>query len=392
MIKVLVVEDSLTMQSMLVEILSSDPGIKVVGTANNGKEAISQANALKPDVITMDIRMPIMDGFEATRRIMHECPTRIIVVSASIDSPDLNISFNAIKAGALEIVEKPRGNAENFESIRERLVNLVKVMSEVKVVRRRAHAAPSAAGSSSTMPALGAAGPARALSGIIPAVKDPSTQPLPHPANVSGMRPASATGIFSRVSTPAILAIGSSTGGPAALSVMFKGLPKTLPVPVVVVQHISKGFTRGLVDWLQTECALPIKIAQQDERIFPGEIYFAPDNQHLVLHRRGLLGLTQSAPVSFVRPSVTVLFESVAKHYSNQAIAVILTGMGDDGATGIRTIRDAGGTTLGQDEASCVVYGMPKAAAELGGLSHVVPLPDIASRVVALCQRETPAR
>jgi two-component system chemotaxis response regulator CheB len=383
MIKVLVVEDSLTMQSMLVEILSTDPGIKVVGTATNGKDAIAQAHALKPDVVTMDIRMPIMDGFEATRRIMHECPTRIIVVSASIDSPDLNISFNAIKAGALEIVEKPRGNAENFDSIRGRLVDLVKVMSEVKVVRRRAHAAPGAAGSSSALPALGA-------SGIIPAVKDPAT--LPQQANIAGLHRGSSSGTFSRVNTPAILAIGSSTGGPAALNVVFKSLPKTLSVPIVVVQHISKGFTRGLVDWLQTECALPIKIAQQDERIFPGEIYFAPDNVHLILNRRGLLGLTQTAPVSFVRPSVTVLFESVAKHYSNQAIAVILTGMGDDGATGIRMIRDAGGTTLGQDEASCVVYGMPKAAAELNALSHVVPLPDIASRVVALCQREAPAR
>jgi two-component system, chemotaxis family, protein-glutamate methylesterase/glutaminase len=355
MVRVLIVEDSVTMQMMLSELLSSDPDIQVVGVASDGLEGVNQTKALKPDIVTMDIRMPRMDGFEATRRIMSECPTPIVVVSASIDSPDLNISFNAMKAGALDIVEKPKGDAKDFNTIRDRLITAVKLMSEVKVIRRKNRLEPV------------------------------STRPVPVAELSSGTLNAVKT------KRPALLAIGSSTGGPAALNVVLKCLPRDLSVPVVIVQHISNGFTKGLVDWLQIESVLPLKIGQQDQRVYPGEVYFAPDDHHLIMLKRGILGLQKSPPVSFVRPSVTVLFQSVAKHYGDQALGVILTGMGDDGAAGLKEMRDNGAITLAQDEASCVVFGMPKAAIELGAARHILPLEQIAGRIERLMVSAGPA-
>jgi two-component system, chemotaxis family, protein-glutamate methylesterase/glutaminase len=348
MVRVLIVEDSSSMQMMLTEVLSSDPDITVIGVASDGQEGVAQTKKLKPDVITMDIRMPRMDGFEATRCIMSECPTPIVVVSASIDSPDLNISFNAMRAGALDIVEKPKGDAKDFNAIRERLVTAVKLMSEVKVIRRRNR-------------------PERAVAA-----------PLPAPELSSGTLHAVNT------SRPALLAIGSSTGGPAALNVVLKGLPRNLPVPVVIVQHISNGFTKGLVEWLQRESALPLKIGQQDQRVYPGEVYFAPDDCHMIFHKRGVLGMKKTPPVSFVRPSVTVLFQTVAEIYGDQAIGVILTGMGDDGAIGLRDMRNKGAVTLVQDEATCVVFGMPKAAVELNAARYTLPLEQIPGRIEKL--------
>jgi len=383
MIRVLVVEDSLTMQAVLGEVLSSDPGIQIVGTAVNGAEGVLLARSLKPDVITMDIRMPVMDGFEATRQIMQECPTRIVVVSASVNSPDLNISFNAIKAGALDVVEKPAGDGANFQAISERLISSVKLMSEVQVVRHR-------------KPGVGSSGvfasPVSASASQSSPIRSSGTQTLLKSSDYPVARPSSiptagASGIL-RVGreAPAILAVGSSTGGPAALSVFLKGLPTGLPVPVVIVQHITSGFGQGMVDWLQSECALPLRIGVQDQRIYPGEVYFAPDDYHMILQRRSILSLTRAPKVSFVRPSATVLFQSVATHYNNQALGVILTGMGNDGALGLKEMHDAGAVTFAQDEATSVVYGMPKAAVELNAVDHILPLPAISGQIARLCK------
>jgi len=381
------------MQAVLAEVLTTDPEIQIVGVANNGREGVRLAQMLQPDVITMDIRMPEMDGFEATRQIMQDCPTRIVVVSASVDSPDLNISFNAIKAGALDVVEKPSGGGANFETISGRLISAVKLMSEVQVVRQR-RPIPGAPAPSARVPGGG--------TGIFPSVQ------LPRPLSDSGLRPAvqmprppqvpvkqSETSIMKAVTEPrdtkvrgipAILAVGSSTGGPAALSVFLKGLPSTLPVPVVIVQHITSGFAKGLVEWLQTECSLRLHIGLPDQRIYPGEVYFAPDDHHMIVHRRGILGLNKSPQVSYVRPSATVLLESVAANYGNQSVGLILTGMGNDGAVGLKAIRDAGGTTFAQDQGSCVVYGMPKAAVELNAVDYVLSLPNIAGQIGRVCR------
>ena len=339
MIRVLIVEDSATARLLLTEILNSDPEIRVIGTAANGEEGVQQALFLKPDLITMDIRMPRMDGFEATRRIMETCPTPIVVVSASVESSDLHITFNAIQAGALEVIEKPAGvYHHDFEAIRERLITTVKLMAEVKVIRRR-------------------------------------QRRLTETISTATLTPRSQRSI-------ALLAIGASTGGPAALRTLLKTLPPDFQLPIVVVQHMSVGFLSGLVSWLQLESPLQLRVAEDGNRISPGEVYFAPDDYHLVFTSRDILGLNQVPPVSHVRPSATVLFNSIAKIYGAEAAALLLTGMGDDGAHGLKAIHDLGGLTMAQDEASCVVYGMPKVAVELGAADHILPVDRMVSTLL----------
>ena len=347
MIRVLIVEDSPTVRLLLKALLESDPDIEVIGVAANGAEGVSMALALKPDLITMDIRMPIMDGFEATRRIMEEHATPIVVVSSSVDDADLMITFNAIQAGALDVIEKPRGLAHhNADEIRDRLIRTVKLMAEVKVIHHYRPPSPR----SDALPTRVASSPSFALRQAL------------------------------------IVAIGASTGGPAALNTLFKGLPGNFPLPILVVQHMTAGFTAGLVAWLRVESRLPIKLAEHGERVSPGTIYFAPDSRHLEVASLGVLGLSQAPPVSHLRPSATVLFRSVAHCYGPAAIGVLLTGMGDDGAIGLQALHDGGSATIAQDELTSVVYGMPKAAVDLGAAGQILAIGDIAPAILALAQ------
>lgn len=339
MIRVLIVEDSPTMRMLLKTILESDPELQVIGMAANGEDGVQQALALKPDIITMDIHLPGMDGFEATRRIMEQRPTPIVIVSSSVDRSEVLVTFNAIQAGALDVLEKPTSTAHpNFAVLRERLVTTVKLMSEVKVIRR---------------------------------YRSQATQRSVEVGRRAG-RPY------------ALLAVGASTGGPAALNALFKELPPQFPLPIVVVQHMTIGFTAGLVAWLQLASRLPVRLAGAGEHLQPGVIYLAPDDTHIQLVERGVIGLSKAPPVSHVRPSATVLFESAARVYGAEAIGVLLTGMGDDGARGLKALRDCGAATIAQDEATSAVYGMPKAAVELGAADQVLPLPQIAAAVLAL--------
>ncbi|MCX6029499.1 MAG: chemotaxis-specific protein-glutamate methyltransferase CheB [Chloroflexi bacterium] len=350
MVRVLIVEDSPTIQMLLKAVLESDPAIQVIGIAANGREGLERATALRPDLITMDIHMPGMDGFEATRRIMEQCPTPIIVVSSSVDSAELPITFNAIQAGALEVIEKPVGfRGQDYENIRERLTTTVKLMAEVKVIRRR-------------------------FAITRPAITEPALAPL----GVSRLVAARGQRIFS------LVAIGSSTGGPAALNVLIKALPADFSLPVVIVQHMSAGFMGGLISWLQGESKLPLKMAAQNEPPRPGTIYFAPDDTHIELVGRNLLGLNTGPMINHVRPSVDVLFHSIAKYSAPETVAVLLTGMGEDGAVGLKAIHDCGGLTIAQDEATSVVYGMPKAAALLGAVDHILPLSQIATTLLEI--------
>ena len=348
MIRVLIVEDSPTIQTLLRGILSSDPEIRVIGIAANGAEGLRLALALKPDLVTMDIRMPVMDGFEAISRIMQECPVPIVVVSSSVESPDLMITFNAIQAGALDVIEKPHGvNRFNLDEIRERLVTTVKLMADVKVIRRR----PPHHLMAST-----------ALEVAIRRAGDP-----PRSGHRGHRR-------FYR--------------GPAALHTILGALPEDFPLPVVVVQHMAPGFTEGLVHWLAAQCRLHLHVAGDGQNMVGGHVYFAPSCCHLVLRSRDTLGLEQSMPVNHVRPSATVLFESVAFTYGADAMAVLLTGMGEDGAAGLKAIHDRGGLTLAQDQATSVVFGMPKAAIELGAADLILPVGKIATCVLQAAQRK----
>ena len=344
MIRVLIVEDSPTTRLLLQSILESEPAIHVVGTAVNGAEGLRKAHALKPDLITMDIHMPVMDGYETTLRIMEECPTPIVIVSQSVDSSEPTIAFKAIQAGALSMVQSPPALSHpDFARSRAELLTAVKLMAEIKVIRRRGRRSEG--------------------------------QNVPPAESGAARRPSA---------PPALVVVGASTGGPAALNQLLKALPADFPLPMVVVQHMSSGFVASLVRWLQLECQLRLSLAQDGERIQAGRVYFAPDDRHLVFRARDVLALTDAPLVSYVRPSATVLFESAARIYKDEAVGVLLTGMGEDGARGLREIQRSGGLTIAQDEGSSVVYGMPKAALALGAVERLLPLENIAPALIEM--------
>jgi len=344
-LRVLVTEDSVVARALLVSIINRDPGLEVVGEARDGEQAVKLAAELKPDVITMDVHMPKLDGLEATRRVMAETPTPIVVISA-IDPKDVKMSVEALNAGALAVLAKPSGpTAPDFNERASQIVNTVKTMAGVRVVRRRPRLVPPLAAQS----------------------PPPATPP---PATPSQRR---------RIE---VVAIGSSTGGPDALGKIIGALPAVAPVPILIVQHITVGFHQGLVDWLNNVTPLSVKLGEEGHLPRPGEVILAPGEHHMSLDGRRRIRLTEESPVRGHRPSATHLFSSVAKVYGANAVGVILTGMGDDGADGLVELKRAGGWVIGQDEATCVVYGMPREAAARGAVTEVLPLPEIAGAIV----------
>lgn len=331
MIRTLVAEDSITARELLVAILSSDPDVRVVGVAADGVEAIEKTRALHPDVVTMDVRMPRLDGFEATRRIMVETPTPIVIVSGSYDTREVEFALHALRAGALAVLPKPSGPGDaRFEEESARFRETVKAMSQVKVVRR-----------------FGAR-PAPPL-----AIREE-----PSPGGERGR----------------VLAIAASTGGPAALARLLPELSGDFPAPVLVVQHISPGFIGGLAAWLDALSTLPVKVAQDGEGLEPGRVYLAPDGRHLGVRGTSRVELSDGASIGGFRPSASHLFESVAGAFGPSAVALVLTGMGRDGVEGLAALSRAGGRVLVQDEASSVVFGMPGAAIEAELADRVVSL------------------
>jgi two-component system chemotaxis response regulator CheB len=328
MIRVLVAEDSAVTREYLVMLLEEDPAIEVVGTAKDGVEAVEQAERLKPDVITMDVHMPRMNGYEATRRIMERVPTPIVMVSASSSRDEEFMAFEALQAGALMVMEKPGGpdDPDYAESVRK-LTETVKLMAEVKVVRRwRKRERPA--------------------------------QPSPLPA-----RP---------VRKIRLIAIGASTGGPQVLAGLLAKLPGDLAAPVLIVQHIASGFTPGLVEWLSQTTSLCLKVAEPGEPVCAGTVYFAPQDAQMGIAKDGRIRLAKEPAEDGFCPSASYLFQSVAQSYGGAAIGVLLTGMGRDGATGLLQLREAGGVTIAQDEETSVIFGMPGEAVRLGAVDHVL--------------------
>ncbi len=342
-IRVLVVDDSVVVRTILVSMLRSVPGFDVIGEARDGLEAVEMVGRLHPDVVTMDIRMPRMNGLEATRQIMRTTPTPIVVVATSIYESDLNIAFAAIEAGALTVVEKPKGlSPEDFEAVRDQLVTAVRLMADVHVVTLWT--------------------PERQM-------PDASRRPITPP------RP---------VVRPEMVAIGASTGGPGVLHEILSKLPVDYSLPVAAVQHITPGFGPGFAHWLDSITPLSVGVATEGERLVPGHVYIAPDDVHLTIAKGGMVHLENSPPLSGRRPSVTRLFETVAASYGAKALAVILTGMGDDGADGLVALRRSGGRVIAQTEESCVVFGMPKVAIDRGIVDQVLGPGEIASLLLAL--------
>ncbi len=342
MIKVLVVEDSPVVREFLVHILDLDPGIQVVGTAHDGEEAIEAVRRMQPDVVTMDIYMPRMDGLEATRRIMETHPTPIVIVSGSISAHEVATTFEAMESGALAFLPRPAGTGHpDHEAMAHELVQTVKLMAEVKVVRRWLRREAD----------------------------------VTHPVETElKFAPAKVE----------LIAIGASTGGPPALHTIISALPRDFPVPVLIVQHMAVGFIRGFADWLAHSSLLPVQLATHGETILPGHIYLAPDECQMKVERGGKISLTQDAPENGLRPSVSHLFRSVADIYGSHAVAGLLTGMGRDGADELKVLRDKGAITFAQDKDSSVVHGMPGEAIKLGAATLVLPPEKIAPVLVSL--------
>ncbi|MBW4491920.1 MAG: chemotaxis-specific protein-glutamate methyltransferase CheB [Oscillatoria princeps RMCB-10] len=388
-IRVLLVEDSPVATTILKRMLASCPDIVVVGTARTGTEGLALIPALQPQVICTDLHMPQMDGLEFTQEVMANCPRPILVISSSVQEENTQNVFRLLQAGAVDVFPKPRGAiGSNYESVRLELINKIKILSGVAVftLRRKPPKtdAPSARRSASQAVELDRKGksPTAPLS-LRPTLSAPRSlppPPTPKPATSSFCCPLGNKNFACSDSTlKKVVAIGASTGGPQALHAILTQLPENFPLPVICVQHISEGFLQGLVDWLASECQLPVKIAPAYEWPQPGTVYFPPEGRHLELDARGRFIYSAAPPVSGHRPSVSVTFNSVASFYGKGAAGVLLTGMGRDGADGLLAIAKAGGLTVAQDEASCVVFGMPKEAIALGAARHIVPVSEIAS-------------
>jgi len=341
-IRVLLAEDSAVTREYLAYLLDEDPGLEVVGTARDGIEAVEQAQRLKPDVILMDVHMPRMNGYEATRQIMERTPAPIVMVSASVDQGEVAMTFAALEAGALTVLEKPLGpgHPRQADTVRK-LLETVRLMAEVKVVRRW------------------------------PRRERPLPPRLPPESAGRSIR---------------LVAIGASTGGPPVVAEILKALPRDLGAPVLLVQHIAPGFTAGLADWLGQVTPLSVKLAEPDELARLGTVYVAGDGTQMGIASHGRILLTHEAGPDGFCPSVSHLFESVADAYGRSAMGVLLTGMGRDGAAGLRRLREAGGLTIAQDEETSVVFGMPNEAIRLGAAEQVLRPEQIAQAIRSLAR------
>jgi two-component system chemotaxis response regulator CheB len=329
-VRVVIVDDSTFVRAVLKDLLKSDPEIEVVGEAVNGVDALEKISLLKPDLVTMDIEMPEMNGIEAIEQIMGGENALPILVFTSLD--DAGTAYDAISRGALELLPKPNMDSFNSDDFARR----IKLLSKVKVVRH-------------------------IRSGTT--VKKNKAKLTEYP---------------SVRTVPEIIAIASSTGGPSALIGLFAGLTHPLDVPVVVSQHIAEGFDDGLMKWLNREtCHAQVKIGMSGEKVRPGTIYLSPANGNMEITPRGTIEISPFGAGDIYTPSCDKLFESIAGTYGASCVAIVLTGMGNDGTKGAQAVKRAGGKTIAQDEASCVVYGMPKAALESGCIDEVMSLNDI---------------
>jgi len=345
-IRVLIVDDSLVERTLLSSILSADPEVEVLDAVQSGSAALAFLERQKPDVITMDITMPGLDGYETTRQIMETTPVPIILVSRGWNPEATDATCRALTAGSVAAMDKPPGiGCAGYEESAQRFLQTVKTMAEVKVIKRWSRYRPSS-----------------------------NERETRKPITWSESRHLD----FMEVH---LVAIGASTGGPAVLQTVLANLRKDFATPVVIAQHIAPGFLDGLAKWLGQTTGRKVHIGAQHERLSPGHVYLAPDGFHMGIEQPGVIFLRKDAPEHGMRPAVSYLFRSVMQAFGRKAVGILLTGMGRDGAEELKRMRDGGSLTFAQDEETSVVFGMPGEAVRLGGATHILPPAKIAARL-----------
>ena len=339
-VRVLVVDDSAFMRKMVSEILTRDPGLSVAGQARDGADALAKLETLQPDVITLDIEMPVLDGISTLTEILRRRPTPVVMLS-SLTQAGAEATLRCLELGAVDFVGKPSGAISlDIEKIGGELIGKVKAAA-----RARLPGGPPAPAARPDVPSAPRVGPEKI----------------------------------------AVLALGASTGGPRALQQIVPMLPAGLGVSIVIVQHMPAGFTASLAKRLEQTSPFTAREAADGDRLRPGQILVAPGGRHLQFEAGGVARLTDEPPIHGVRPAVDVTLSSLAGLYGPRLLAVLLTGMGRDGARALKQISDRGGLTLAEDESTCVVYGMPKAAFDLGGVGRLLPLGEIAPAIARAC-------
>ncbi|SFX07738.1 two-component system, chemotaxis family, response regulator CheB [Pseudomonas sp. NFACC49-2] len=373
-VKVLVVDDSGFFRRRVSEILSADTSIQVVGTATNGKEAIDQALALKPDVITMDYEMPMMDGITAVRHIMQRCPTPVLMFS-SLTHEGARVTLDALDAGAVDFLPK------NFEDISRNPDKVRQLLCEKVHSISRSN---------------------RRVSAYSPPAPAPVSAPAPAPASSGGFNPAPARSAASAAPTRAapaatasspapkrkaykLVAIGTSTGGPVALQRVLTQLPANFPAPIVLIQHMPAAFTKAFAERLDKLCRISVKEAEDGDVLRPGLALLAPGGKQMMIDGRGAVKILPGDERLNYKPCVDITFGSAAKSYGDKVLAVVLTGMGADGREGARLLKQGGSTIWAQDEASCVIYGMPMAIVKADLADGIYGLDDIGRHLVEAC-------
>lgn len=342
-IEVLVVDDSAYMRKVVSNLVQSDEDIFVIDTARDGLDAIEKIKQWKPDVVTLDVEMPKLDGLSALERIMRECPTPVIMLS-SLTQEGSETTVKALTMGAVDFVPKPSGTISlDIHRVKEELITKIKIAAKVPIITLR-----------------------------VPAFFAPP-KPVTIPA---AMKPG--------LTPDRLVVVGSSTGGPNALQQVIPRLPGNLPAAVLIVQHMPPGFTRSLASRLNDTSQLEVSEAKEGDILLSGKAYVAPGGYHMVLLSRSVIGLNESPPVHSVRPAVDVTLDSVVSHFGSRVVGVILTGMGYDGSKGMALVKKMGGKTIVQDESTSVVYGMPRVVVEMGKADSVLPVQKIADEIVSM--------
>lgn len=406
-IKVLIADDSPLVREVLKDMIEPEQDLKIVGEAVHGREAVEMAKNLMPDIITMDVMMPVMNGLEAVEEIMAYTPTPILVFSSAVNDKEMDVAFEAIARGALEVLEKPKvPSGEHYERVRAELLQKLRLLSRIHVIphirakrnkRMSEKARAETVAPEAAQPERGGKPEARRSARLpgqqpgrdagAPAAEAPRSKRVEEALAKIGGPPVELISLPRREAiTKKLVVIGSSTGGPKALVQIFRRIPADFPLPILVVQHIAHSFDSGLVGWLNRESPLNIVLAENGSEPKPGTVHIATTGSHMVLDQ-GALRYKDSPPVNSCRPSVDVLFESVAAQLGSLSVGVILTGMGRDGADGLKLIRDRGGATIVQDQDSSVIFGMPKAAIDIGAADQVLPLSDIAQAIARAITR-----